>query len=615
MNTRQNQTRLPLYFFVINSLVIAFCCSLTSSRFLTAVDTGDWGIFNFLFFFVFAFCNYFFLNFLATCIIGGIPTLLKWNKLTFALTFFTDTIFIILFVADTFVFQQFRLHLNLAMLQMTLLGGGQVVQFSTKMMGQIALLVALCTFVSFFCVFIATKASKRKSRSFFVLTLPLLGFVFCNLWYGYSYATHQASFTEISEILPANRPIRFNKLLVKYGIVSAEEVAGTKLDFSKFKNGMHYPLEPLNCPQTNTKPMNIVFLYIDSLRFDVLDEKTMPSLWNFSKEAIRFDDHWSGGINTRHGIFTIFYGIPGSYWSKALSTKTPSILIQALEKRDYQIGAFTGAPLTMPEFNQTVFSGLKNLRLESSGESVIDRDNNAILDFENWIQNRNTQRPFFSFIFLDNVHANQFPETEENIVYQPYWKTVNHLELNNDFDPKPFFNRYKNSAHFADKQTERIISFLKKQELLKDTIVVISSDHGEEFNDNKQNFWSHNGNFTAVQAKVPLVIYWPGKNAGKIEYRTSSLDIVPTILPDALNCKNPISDYSSGFSLWKDSKRPFVYGSNYSKDAFIEKDRTIIIDGNGGGLSFVDSQNRKIPEERVPAYINGILKENSKFLK
>jgi len=501
------------------------------------------------------------------------------------------------------------------MLEMTLLGGGQVVQFSAKMMGQIALLVALCAFVSFLCVFFAKNFSNGQSRNLSTLTVVLLGFVICNLWYGYSYATHKSSFTEVSEILPANRPVRFNKLLVKYGIVSAEEVAGTKIDFSKYKNGMNYPLEPLNCPQTDSKPMNIVFLYIDSLRFDVLEDKTMPNLWKFSKNAIRFNDHWSGGINTRHGIFTLFYGIPGSYWSKALSTKTPSVLIQALEKRDYQIGAFTGAPLTMPEFNQTVFSGVKDLRLESFGASVVDRDNNAISDFEQWIEKRNIQLPFFSFIFLDNVHANQFPETEENIVFQPYWKTVNHLALNNDFDPKPFFNRYKNSAHFADKQIERILSFLKNQELLKDTIVIISSDHGEEFNDNKQNFWSHNGNFTAVQAKVPLVVYWPGKKAGEVEYRTSALDIVPTIIPEVLNCKNPISDYSSGFSLWKDSKRPFVYGSNYSKDALIEKDRTIIINGNGRGLDFVDSHNRKTTAKTIPPYINDVLKENSKFLK
>ena len=40
------------------------------------------------------------------------------------------SVFLIFFVTDSFVYQQFRLHLNIAMLQMTLLGGGQVVSFS-----------------------------------------------------------------------------------------------------------------------------------------------------------------------------------------------------------------------------------------------------------------------------------------------------------------------------------------------------------------------------------------------------------------------------------------------------------------------------------------------------
>ena len=145
-------------------------------------------------------------------------------------------------------------------------------------------------------------------------------------------------------------------------------------------------------------------------------------------------------------------------------------------------------------------------------------------------------------------------------------------------------------------------------------IIVIGADHGEEFNDNKKNFWGHNGNFTTYQARVPLVILWPGKQAEEVGYRTSMLDIAPTLLTDALGCENPIEDYSSGASLWRDSKRKFVFGSNYSNDAFIEPERIVIIN-KAGSLDYRLPNNDKASDRDVPSYWKEALKEMTKFLK
>ncbi len=130
----------------------------------------------------------------------------------------------------------------------------------------------------------------------------------------------------------------------------------------------------------------------------MLDKEYMPNTYEISKEGIVFKDHISGGINTRHGIFTLFTGLPGSYWFKALSTKTPSILVQALEQRGYSIGAFTGAGLTMPEFNQTIFAGVKDLRLSSKGNNVIERDLDAIRDFEKWAEEKKIKGRFWFYL-------------------------------------------------------------------------------------------------------------------------------------------------------------------------------------------------------------------------
>ena len=98
------------------------------------------------------------------------------------------------------------------------------------------------------------------------------------------------------------------------------------------------------------------------------------------------------------------------------------------------------------------------------------------------------------------------------------------MELNNSFDPAPYLALYKNAVRYTDDLIQEVLDYLNSKNLLGNTIVVISSDHGDEFNDNKLNFWGHGGNFTDAQIKVPLVIHWPGKKSANVEYVTSHLD-------------------------------------------------------------------------------------------
>ncbi len=600
--------RLPICFFVLNSLVLAVICSLLCIRYYSA--TAD--EVNLTFTELFSLGHFFIISFGLTVILVIVPNFFKLRKTVIFTVFFINGLILSLLLTDTFVYDQFRIHLNIAMLQMTLLGGGQIVKFSSVMILEIVVLVLLCFSVGGLCIWFANKLPCRTS-TLAALLFTMVGIIAgTNLWYGYSSAKHYSEFTAIDELIPLAFPLRFNRFLIKYGLVDANEIYGLNLSINTSKQGMLYPLHPLRF-ESGTN-YNIVFLYVDALRADMLNPENMPKTWEFSKSATRFNDHWSGGINTRHGIFSLFTGIPGSYWNKALSTNTPSVLVTALMEKGYEIGAFTGAPLTYPEFNQTIFFGVKNLRIESRGGNAIERDSFVIEDFEAWIKKLPPNKPFFSFIFLNNVHSSSFPQDEANTFYQPYWKEINHLELNNSFDREPYFNRYKNAVRFADKNIGIILDFLEQENLLSNTIVMIGSDHGEEFNDNKQNFWTHNGNFTAVQAKTPFLVYWPGKKPSVIDYRTSALDVVPTILPEVLGCTNPTSDYSSGYSLWENANRPFLYCSNYSKNAYIEPDRVVMINEKGL-MDFVDNQNKKSSDRTIPLYIKDAMKEQTRFFK
>ena len=600
-----------LSFFLYYPLLLGILFSIISYRFLLPEDINQMSVWGLCFFFGYSFFYYFFLNLVLAAPFALFALFAR--KIAAWLTYVTLSILLVFFVADSFVYQQFRLHLNIAMLQMTLLGGGQVVNFSTGMLLEIFALVGVCLLVSLLCFLGASKLSARKLvfKASFCFSIMFIGLLVCQGIYGFGFAFHNQQITKVEENLPNNRPLHFNKLLIKIGLVSRDQIYSFKK--SDEKGVMNYPLKPLQC--SGGEGYNIVFLIVDSLRYDMVDEKVMPNVSAFSKNAINFKEHYSGGINTRHGIFTLFTGIPGSYWDKSKASKSGSALIKALQTRGYEIGLFASATLTMPEFNQTIFATLPDIRLNSPGSFPMEKDEASIHDMEKWVQKLPKDKPFFAFLFLDAVHAAAFPETKEFTVFKPYWKEINQLKLSNDFDPTPYLNRYKNSAFYTDKNLGKALESLGNTIDMDKTIIVISSDHGEEFNDNHKNFWGHNGNFTKYQAQIPLIIKWPGRSSVDVEYRTSALDIVPTILTRVLGCKNPVSDYSVGKDLFApDKERSFVYVSNYSKGAFVEKERIVLIN-ELGILSFLDPSYNPSKDSSIPNYLKQILDETSRYLK
>ena len=118
-------------------------------------------------------------------------------------------------------------------------------------------------------------------------------------------------------------------------------------------------------------------------------------------------------------------------------------------------------------------------------------------------------------------------------------------------DPTPYLNQYKNAVYFNDGLIDKILTSLKQQGLLENTLIILTGDHGQELNDSHQNYWGHNSNFTDYQTKVPFVIYDASRpQPTTYTYRISHHDAAPTILQEVYGCTNPPSDYALGRSLF-----------------------------------------------------------------
>ncbi|MEO8400409.1 MAG: DUF3413 domain-containing protein [Gammaproteobacteria bacterium] len=344
---------------------------------------------------------------------------------------------------------------------------------------------------------------------------------------------------------------------------------------------LHYPLQDLKFIPPE-RHLNVVIIGVDAWRFDMLDESVTPNMFQFAKQAWVYKNHSSGGDATGPGIFSLFYGLPATYWTAMEVQKRGPILLDELIKHNYQMKILASAGLTMPAFNKNVFSAIKDLKLKFRGKNPYIRDLAVTKEFEKFIdQVQVNQQPFFSFLFYDTAHS-YCAVPNDLRPFKPAVKVCDRLSLTNQSDPLPYLNRYKNALHLADQQVGEVLNYLKSHHLLESTVVVITGDHGEEFNDNHLGYWGHASNFTHYQVRTPLIIYWPGSTPKTITQGTSHFDIVPTLMEKVLGCKSQPNVYSMGNSLLHEQIAPYLIVGSYIGFGIVEKDRitTVFPTGN-----------------------------------
>ncbi|HFQ5429885.1 TPA: DUF3413 domain-containing protein [Vibrio vulnificus] len=519
---------------------------------------------------------------------------------------------------DTIVFAQYRFHINAVVLELVM--SGQIVSFPLitwlMVIGGVALLLAAQWWTIRWLENGAPVRALKLGRKFALLTFAAL--LATNAIHIWAAAHAYQPVTTVKRYLPLFYPATADKFMRKQGWVDEEALEHQKALAFKRKNDLNYPLAPLQT-QPVEKPLNIMLLVVDSWRADTFNADNTPNMWKYAQSGVVFNNHIATGNATRTGIFGLFYGIPGTYWHGFLANQQSPVLIDRLQALDYQLGIFTAAQLRKPEFNQTVFTKVENLRIGSEGGRPSELDADLTQDWLAWYDQRDKSKPTFSFLFYDAPHGYDFPADFEP-KYEPMLKEVNYLKLNNDTDPTPFFNRYKTSVRYVDSMATKVLDKLKESGDLENTLVIITGDHGQEMNDNKLNFWGHNSNFTDAQVNVPFAIFGPGVDAAKMQWSSEALtshqDVVPTLMKHYLGVTNDVKDYSVGEDLLGDAvKRDWIISSNYSGYAIITDDNILEVSG-GGQYQFMDKTNRQLKDQQPNfTYLQQALEQISRFSK
>ncbi len=397
----------------------------------------------------------------------------------------------------------------------------------------------------------------------------------------------------------------------------------TKLIQSKLKN-INYPLTPLATFKVS-KPKNIVIIATDAWRADHFNASYSPNLWNFAQQGTIFENHLSAANATRHGLFGLFYGIPTSHWYNFAKQQQSPVFIDRLQQLDYQLGIFISTQVKRDQLDKAIFSKVNNLRFTSIGDTPAELDKNTTDDWIQWYNSRDKSKPFFSFIFYYSVHEHDFPESYTD-KYLPTGGKIKYSNLAKMQGEIGIKVSYKIAVHYMDSLANKVLSTLKNADDLANTIVIITSDHGHQLNDNKQNIWGHGSNFTEHQLKVPFAIIGSEFNTNStVSSLTTHYDLIATLVPNFLGVTNDIADYSIGRNLlvnnnnqrWNIASTCLETMANSMLAFGLFNNNKCLKIFPSGKYQLISNKNKIIPEaiESDYDYILEAINKMTKFLK
>jgi phosphoglycerol transferase MdoB-like AlkP superfamily enzyme len=304
-----------------------------------------------------------------------------------------------------------------------------------------------------------------------------------------------------------------------------------------------------------TRP-DILFVHVESLRFDMLRDEVSPRLSAFAKECLTTPFHYTTGTNTGTGAFGLLTGLTSPYYPLSRAAHAQPIPVELLRRLGYGVSVFFISNFgTYDGLYDLFFGGLADFTYQGPDKPVYDADAKMVDAYIAQLRAAGADAPRFDYLILDSSHYDySYPPDLEifkpsmSLDLGPLDGMIVEKGVNDRLKWRaPYVrNRYQNSVHWADSLVGRIIDALRESRRLEHTIVVITGDHGEEF-------WEHgsfgHGFFTLAneQSRVPLLMHLPG--GGSTRYRYSShADVFPTIF-DAMGLEPGDVPFMNGKSL------------------------------------------------------------------
>ncbi|MGL5948439.1 MAG: DUF3413 domain-containing protein [Aeromonas sp.] len=456
-----------------------------------------------------------------------------------------------LLLVDTQVFSLFKFHLNAKVWQL-LLDQAQTEEGGVWSLLFVAL-PSLFLLELMLAAFVWRKINKRKRHQYGnKVGLGLLAcFVLTHAINSWADAIYYQPITMQRANFPLSYPMTAKSFLAKHGWIDvaehAEQAKSQPLDEA---SRLIYPLRSLQVTAPSA-PKNLLVVVVDGLRFDMLNNINMPNLQRYADQHLNFTQHLSGSNEAHASMFSLFYGLPSHYFPAIQAAERPPLLFDEMLRQDYQFGLF-GASAEMASYRQSLLAGLRNQVVVSQSEN----DGERLAHWQAWLAARQGPRPWFALVQL-NSPGSYFLPAGVSGPFLPDAASLNPAKPSDKAQLTKVHNRYKNAVFYVDQLLAEVTAELSRRGQQDNTVVVITANHGQEFNDNGRQQWGSGSNFSPYQVQVPLVIGWPQREAARLSQLTSHVDLAPTLLKELLGVRNPARDYASGRSLFDQAQRPW----------------------------------------------------------
>jgi arylsulfatase A-like enzyme len=302
---------------------------------------------------------------------------------------------------------------------------------------------------------------------------------------------------------------------------------------------------------------NVVLIVLDTLRADRTSaygyaRPTTPHLAALAERGVLFEEvsataswTWPSTASLLTGLYPAEHGVEdaaNSFLAQALDT-----LPEALQRLGFTTAAWSGSPLIVPDkgFGQ----GFEFF--DASREGRLRRSDLFVPAALEWLGTLRGAR-FFLYLHLMEPHAPSVPLREGRrqfaadvpADYDPWRAVAHNWELQSSgFDPdgsprtesvvpadeqRWISDLYDACVWSADDWLGRVLARLEELGLCDETIVAVTSDHGEELFDH--GLLSHGNTLHRELVRVPLVLAGPGVPVGaRVATPLSGVAVAPTL--------------------------------------------------------------------------------------
>ena len=165
------------------------------------------------------------------------------------------------------------------------------------------------------------------------------------------------------------------------------------------------------------------------------------------------------------------------------------------------------------------------------------QEHKMILRLKAWAGEIKAQKKYFLYIHFNDCHG-------------PYHERLPWYEKKQS-KHEDSISRYDSEISYVDNKIKKLFKLFGWD---KNTLLIITADHGEEFWDHKKK--GHGKSLYEEVIRVPLLIYFPGKDRihKRIKFNVSNMDILPTAR-NYLGIKS--KELEEGLNLM-----PLIHGKN-----------------------------------------------------